>query len=310
MSVTGQPRVERSRTSLRRRLQKSGSGRWLLRTRPARWVVTRRRQRVTRQLARDEPDRFAGVHSCVLLIGHVKSGGTLLGAMLDAHPEIAFADEVDVVAQLAAGLDREQVFHLITRASRREALGGRVTARRLEPYSLSIPGQWQGRETTLRVVGDSRAGPTTRALGDHPAQLVALETALAPARVVFVHVVRNPFEPIGAMVRRSGRTVSDAVADHRAQCERLIRIRARLSPECLYTVRYEDLVARPADHLRGLLSLLDVEIRDDHLAACGALVQRGPARDRDRIPWTADDLEAVRATIERIDFLAGYGFDT
>jgi hypothetical protein len=283
-----------------RSVRRSATGRRLL---------ARRRHRLTRREVRRHPDRFAQVTTCCLFIGHVKSGGSLVGAMLDAHPRAVLADEVDVVAQVEAGLDREQIFTLLLRGARREARDGRVTARRLEPYSLAVPGRWQGRYEQLEVIGDTRAGPTTRRLGDDPERLDRLRAVVGDRRLAFVHVVRNPYEPIGAMVRRSGRTISDAIDDHRGQCRRLDELRARVPAGDLLTLRYEDLVADPRRHLAGLLAFLGLEGDDGHLDACAALLRPEAVRERDRIDWTRAQRDEVGATIAAHDFLAGYGYD-
>jgi hypothetical protein len=291
------------------RARRRGVPRSLRRNRVGRWALARRRHLLTRRELRRDPQRFQEVGTCCLFIGHVKSGGSLLGAMLDAHPATAVADEVDVAAQVAAGLDREQIFTLLVRGARREASGGRVTARRLDAYSLAIPGQWQGRHDRLELVGDSRAGPTTRALGESPEQLARLWEVMGDTRVAFVHVVRNPYEPISAMVRRSGRPLSDAIADHRAQCRRLVVLRRHLASGDLHTVRYEDLVADPERQVRDLSRFLDLEASPSFVTACIGLLHEQPVRERDRIAWRPDDIAAVAETIARYDFLAGYRYD-
>jgi hypothetical protein len=297
------------RPELRSRSRHSNMLRRLRRSRPARWVLGRRRELLTRREIRANPRRFDDVEACCLFIGHVKSGGSLLGAMLDAHPQTSIADEMDVVAQVAAGLDRRQIFTLLLRGARREAQNGRVTARRLVPYSLAVTGQWQGGYERLRVIGDSRAGPTTRALGSDLDRLARLRSVMGETRVGFVHMVRDPYEPISAMVRRSGRVLDDAVDDHRQQCQRLAALRERIPQQDLLTVRYEELVADPRGQLRRVLTFLGLEASTAYLDACAKLVHPEPVRERDAITWTPQAIAAVEQATERYDFLSGYGFD-
>jgi hypothetical protein len=306
MSQTSLPLERRPADQARRGI---GLRRRWRRSRAGRWVVGQRRQVLTRREIRRHPGRFDEVETCCLFLGHVKSGGSLLGAMLDAHPATALADEMDVVAQAAAGLDRDQIFTLLLRGARREASNGRVTARRLDPYSLEVPGQWQGRYDRLQVVGDSRAGPTTRTLGDDPARLTTLRTVMGGTRLAFVHVIRNPYEPICAMVRRSGRSLDDAIADHDAQCRRLVELRDRIPPDDLITLRYEEVVRDPRRSLRELLDFLGLEPVGGYLEACAALVSPQPLRERDRVSWTSAQQQRVEESIARYPFLAGYGFE-
>jgi hypothetical protein len=307
--MSGVEPVQRERDTARPVRRRIGMRRRLLRSKVGQWVLRHRRELLTRREIRRQPHRFDEVETCCLFIGHVKSGGSLLAAVLDAHPDTAFADEMDVVAQVEAGLDREQIFTLLLRGAQREARGGRVTARRLTPYSLAVPEQWQGGYERLRVVGDSRAGPTTRALGEDVVRLARLRAVMGETRLVFVHVVRNPYESIGAMVRRSGRSVTNAVADHRQQCRRLAELRDRIPAQDLFTLRYEDFVIDPRRHLRELLTFLDLELSESYLEACSGLVRSEPVRERDLVRWEKRDLTEVGRVIARFDFLDGYGFE-
>jgi hypothetical protein len=286
--------------ALSRRLQTSAAGRRL--------GVARRSLETTLR-HRADPTGFRTVQTFCLFLGTVKSGGTLLGAMLDAHPRIVLADEVDPLRYLDEGFSREQVFHLLAKGARREALKGRVTARRLEPYSLAVPGQHQGRGSAVAVMGDSRAGPTTRLLGRRPDLLDELRTALGDVDDRYVHVVRDPHDPISAMVVRGRRTLDDAIGDYAAQCRRVELLRAMIGPERIHTVHYEDLLTAPEAVLASTCAFLGVGADAGHLAACSAIVDSSRAGERRWVEWNPSAREQVRALVEEIDFLRRYGAD-
>lgn len=278
----------------------------LISSRAARTIDLHRRRTVARIQASRHPDRFAHLETVCLFVGHVKSGGTLLGAMIDAHPDAVMADEVDVLRHLDAGFDRREILEILVKNARREALKGRVTARRLGGYSVAIPGQWQGRFRHLRVVGESRGGPTTRRLGGHPEGLEALRRFSRPAELRFVHVVRNPLDPIAAMVRRGGRSVEDACADYAAQAERLEVIRSAMAPGELITVHYEELTAEPGDTVASVLEHLGLERSAGHIDACVGLVDARRPGERRWVAWSPEQLEQVRLVVGRHGFLAPY----
>ncbi len=267
------------------------------------------RSRVVQRQALADVNRLradlAGIETCVVFVGHTKSGGSLTGAMLDAHPSAVCADELDLTGRLDT-VERDEAFAQIIKNSRREALKGRVTARRLDPYSLAIPGLWQGRYETLRLVGDTRAGPTTRRLGADMGAIDRLRLRLGDVRLHVVQVVRSPHDPIGAMVGRSGRSIDDAIADYRDQCERLVLIRSRLGASEYSVVRYEDLIATPRAVLEGLARDLGLELRDDWLAGCERLVDTTTRRDRGRASWSSEHLAAIDDLVHDFDFLADY----
>ena len=116
------------------------------------------RRRVTAGIeAARRRQRYSTVEAFLVFIGHTKSGGSLVGAMLDAHARALVSDEIDVVRYTEAGFRRGQILALVERGSIRESMKGRVTARRLESYSLAVDGQYQGASHAPLVM--ATAGP-------------------------------------------------------------------------------------------------------------------------------------------------------
>jgi len=288
---------------------RSRAGSRLLESGPYRTADTARRFVSTSLQSARDPGRFRDVETICIFVGHVKSGGTLIGALLDAHPNAVLADEIDVLRYLSAGFRREQIFDLLLKGSRREARKGRVTARRLEPYSLAVPTQWQGRYEVLRVIGESRAGPTTRRLGREPWLLPRLYERMSGVRPRFVHVVRDPFDPIAAMIVRGKRSFTDASSDYSHQCRTLLELRERIDPEDLLTVRYEDFVRGPQESLRRVCGFLGLEASDDYLAACASIVDPAFRPERRLVEWRPEQIDAVRTMIEQTPFLDRYAAD-
>jgi hypothetical protein len=290
-----------------RGLSRSTAGRRVLRSPAMANVDNARRFAWSALQCARRPHAFAATRTVLVVIGHVKSGGSLLGAVLDAHPDAVVADEADLVRYVEAGFSRDQILHLMAKGARREAAKGRVTARRLEPYSLAVPGQWQGRCRVPLVVGDSRAGPTTRRIGADPTCLDRLVRTMAGSEVRFLHVVRNPLDPVSAMVLRSGRALDDAIADHLAQCRRLEALRRRIPAEHLLTVRYEDLVRDPVEVIGRACDHLGLARDGAHLAAAARLVRRDRRPERQQLTWDADRAARLLDAAARYDFLQGYG---
>src|SRR5512134_3319196 len=56
--------------------------------------------------AHKQPGLFGEVRDYVMFLGHARSGGTLAGALLDAHPNAIIGDEVDVFQYVNAGFER------------------------------------------------------------------------------------------------------------------------------------------------------------------------------------------------------------
>ena len=291
-----------------RAFAKEGAGAHLLRSPVYRKLDIARRYAATTYKNYRQPDLFADVDTLCLFIGQVKSGGTLLGALLDAHPHVVLADEIDVLYYVKAHFKREQIFHLLAKGAQREAMRGRITARRLTPYSLSVPGQWQGRSQKIKVIGDSKAGPTTRQLGKEPQLLTQLQTVMGHVDLRLIQVIRNPFDPISAMIMRGGRSFENAIEHYFDYCQTLADLRGQLPAGSLLAVRYEDFVAQPRQKLAALCHFLGIEPEDAYLAACVGIVKRTPDQYRQMVAWTPHWIEVVCDRMNQFEFLAGYPY--
>lgn len=286
----------------------SRAGRRVVRSPLYRFVVDRKRAISTRAGMIRRPDAFDSVESCFAFIGHTKSGGSLAGALLDAHEEIICSDELGLFRLVESGYSKEQMFYLMEAGARKEALKGRVTARRLEPYSLAIPGLHQGSATRPVAVGDTRAGPTTRQLASDPSLIDRAEARLGDVALKFVHVIRNPFDPIAAMVVRGHRSVEEATIDYLAQCRRLVRLGQRIGETRIVSLRYEDLVCHPSDELVRICGFLGIGASPSYLASASSIVDGSPRQDRLRIEWSREQVTKVEGIIRSFEFLGGYDF--
>jgi hypothetical protein len=233
----------------------------------------------------------------------------MIGALLDAHPDAIVADEVRALEYVSAGFQRDQLFHILLRGSRRELLKGRVTARRLTPYSYFVPGQWQGRYERLLVIGDGAAGSSTHRFAVDPNLLPHLQSLMAGIDVRLIHVIRNPFDPISVMMVRGKRTFQNAIDHYFTDCEILVQLQKQLGNSALHAVRYEDFVRQPEKHLSDLCSFLGLEACKDYLHACTGIIRGMPDQHRQMVAWDAHWIGVVREKIARYDFLQGYTFE-
>lgn len=286
-----------------RKVWKGSLGRRLRRSSGYRRVLIVRKRRLAEAARRRSPSAFEHIATMCVLIGHTKSGGSLLGAMLDAHPSVVFGDEVDILELCSAGFTPDQIFRTLERSASREAAGGRVTARRLGGYSLSMPG-WQGLHDRPTVAGVSRAGPTTRVLSDTEGIMEDFLGTFTDHRVVAFHVVRRPHDSVAAMVLRSGRDLQEAIADYTEQCVRLEHLR-RLLPDVL-TVHYRELTESTSEVVTRILEHLSVEVIDSHIDSCVSLIDPGMTPESELVDWDAPALDALAAVARRFDFLEPY----
>jgi hypothetical protein len=230
-----------------------------------------------------------------LFIGYPRSGHSLIGALLDAHPDAAIAHEINVLALIAGnGMDRDELFRTLLRVSESDA--GRKLGRRATGYSYAVPGQWQGYVRELRVIGAKAGEKTTRWLGRDPGELTKLRR-LVRAPVRLVHVTRNPYDSIARMAATTKggqpeRTLANAIDFLR----RLARINDRLirsGKVDILTIRHELFVRDPRADLLRLAEFLEIDRDPAWLKACAQIVFPTPQRARDAVAWTDDERAAV-----------------
>ena len=259
--------------------------------------------------SRGELRSFRSIERYCMFIGHARSGHSIVGAMLDAHPNVILPDEVDALRYVAAGFSREQLFHILLSRSRRQVVKERTKAgRNGKSYSYRVPDQWQGRFSTLKVIGDSKAGKSTQRLAQSPSILDRLRRCMGPVDLRFIHVVRNPYDNISTLMVRGGRSFDNAITQYFANCQALVAIRQRVG-DSLLTIRQEQVILQPALTLRQLCDFLQLTAPDDYLHACAGILYTSLPKSRYSVAWDDALIERVRRQIEQFDFLAGYAYE-
>ncbi|MCA9650401.1 MAG: sulfotransferase [Myxococcales bacterium] len=240
---------------------------------------------------------YPQLETLCLFVGHPRSGHTLVGAMLDAHPDVVIAQKLDVLRLVAGPSSLRAVVGAILASSGDAARTGRAAS----GYDYEIPGQWQGRHRELRVVGDKSAGHTTRRLARSEPPLERLRQR-TPLRIQLVQVVRNPLDNIATLVRRgSFDSVDHAIGFYDELCAAVAACDAPV-----HHLHLEDLVTQPHQQLRALAGALGIEPEDEWLDACGALLWPRVSQTRGGLEWSPEQLAAVERIVGRYPWLHRY----
>lgn len=275
-----------------------------LKRRLIKWLSLSRHYSLSYRLSRQSAGIFQELETYCVLVGSPRSGGSTLSALLDAHPNVIFTDEVDILKYISAGFTRDQIFHLLLTISQKQAILGRKDAGK---FAYRIPGQWQGRFSRLRVLGDSKAGKSARRFAQDPDLLCRLREFLQVQLRIF-HVLRNPFDTITAMHLRSGRPLAEGIDYFFENCSTVLHLRKQTHPFHFMTVRQEDLFHDPSSRIIAVCRFLGLEASQDYLQACSSMLYRPPTKIRSLVQWTPDLINLVMRKIEPFDFLQGYSF--
>ena len=254
---------------------------------------------------------FQDIRTYCLFIGHGRSGHSIFGALLDAHPNAVLADEVDTLFFLSAGFSRDQIYALIMARARLLAKHKRQkNGREGKTYSYWVPGQWQGRFKTLHVIGDSKAGKSAQRLAENPTLLHRLRDITADSTLKVIHVVRNPYDNISTDMLRGYRGFGEAIGHYFERCESIRDIRKEINDSDLLIIRQEDFIAQPKLWLSEACHFLGLEAMTDYLNDCASIVYKSPAKSRYKVPWSSKLIEDAQNRIEEFDFLGGYSYES
>jgi hypothetical protein len=247
---------------------------------------------------------FRNIEKYVMFIGYPRSGHSIFGSMLDAHPNIIIAHEQNILLYLKSGFSKNQIFSLIVKNSRDFTKAGR----QWEEYKYDIPGQWQGSFDTLKIIGDKKGGVSSIMILKNPDLVAKLQEEIKK-KLVFVHVIRNPYDNITTMSRKHKVEISSAIKSYfrRADAVKLIK---EMYPDIpMLDVKHEELIANPKIELENLCKFLEIEYTEDFLDACASIVMKQPSKTRFKIEWSEDSKKSVARRLKNYEYLAGYSFD-
>lgn len=255
-------------------------------------------------LRRRLADDFARVERFCLFAGYPRSGHSLVGALLNAHPDAVIAHELDVPPLILGGCGRDELYaRIVARARWFHLRGDRSN------YAYRVPGQWQGRFRRLRVIGDKRGGAVTRSLAAHP-ELLERTRALVGVPLRVLHVVRNPFDNVAAIAIWEKMSLADAARFYFRHCETTARLPELCAPGELLPLRHEAMVHDPASALRALCDHLGLAAEPGWIASCRSIVFPTPTGTRHKVEWSTSLRAETAARARDFAHLAGYAFDS
>lgn len=237
----------------------------------------------------------------LLFVGYSRSGHSLVGSLIDAHPNAIISHELHAAKHLAAGATLARV----QRAIALNAYFFHHFGRGYSGYDYEVPGQMQGRCRRLQILGDKKANGTTRLLRGDPHFAERLrESVGVPVR--WLHVIRNPFDNITTKARRTRTSLRFAADIYFQHVETVAGLR-RAEGEDVIDVYLDDLTQDPQRVLGSLITTLGLtDTPPDYFDACAERVFAKPRKTRSADDWTSGLLQDVRARMRDCEFLVRF----
>lgn len=309
---------------------------------------SRRHQRVTYDDLRAGAAAYAssgsapelsGVQTLVQFAGFPRSGHSLVGSMVDAHPDAVVAHELDLMGLVEQGFDATQLFSSVCQNSAEFERHGRWW----NGYCYRVDGGSGGTSPHPLVLGDKKADWAVRRVRREPALLERLTGTIGEVRSAWVVVVRNPFDNVATMSLRKGRrydqirinagspqqfrrrleraqdqhqsgdvsaaVLPEMVDDYALLCEGVALMKERIPAADWFELRHEDLVAAPELVLQRLLDFLRLPPCPGVSRGCATMVSTEVNRTRHQVTWSPPTREQVQQLTNKYSFLASYDFD-
>jgi len=267
------------------------------------------------KLSRSEPDLYQKIHDvknrvemfCVF-IGHPRSGHSLVGSLVDAHPDAVIAQELNSFQAFAEGINKNEICDFISANSQIFGSNGRLWG----IYDYIVPNQHQGEYRNLKIVGDKK--------GDGVVDEVKKDLHLLPAflksfdyKVKFFNVIRNPFDNITSISKNNKISLTSAMElfFERAEFIDWIRryVREKGGRENILDLKSEALVREPVFEIKRMCNFLGLEAFDDYIEDCASIVFKKPNTPRKEVSWDSYLVDVVYCRMKKYSFLEGYFFD-
>ena len=248
---------------------------------------------------------FNQIECFCMFVGYPRSGHSLVGSLLDAHPDIVISHEMDVLRYLRYGFSKRQVLSLIIHNDKSFTGKGREWS----GYDYNISGLWQGHYRQLKVIGDKEGSESTRQLKKNTELLDKVrETFDYPLKLI--HIVRHPLDNITThyIKRNPQQTLPEAIDDYFERVETNNSIRNQIDPIEWFEIAHEEIIEESKASLKKMTDFLGVEPNENYLNAATGKIYNSPHNSRNKIDWPEEMVEQVAERSQAYNFLKQYNF--
>lgn len=244
-----------------------------------------------------------------MFIGYPYSGHSLVGSIIDAHPNAVISHELHVGRLLKKGYPREKIFSMIIL----NAINFGQHGRTWNNYTYAIPGEWNGRYETIRVIGDKKGGGSTKFF-TKKAEIFDIVDSSFGIPVKYIHVMRNPFDIISTLCRKRKTNSQDQIRQMTDKCiqhiENAEQLRQQIPPEHWFDIYHEQLLAEPDGSITALFRFLGLETPEGFTANCEKIMYKSPHQSRLEMAWTETEKDYVLQALSRFPRFSTYTFES
>lgn len=248
---------------------------------------------------------FDAIKTFCIFIGYGKSGHTLIGALLDAHPNIVLSIELNALKIIQDNplITKDKLFKKIINRAKQFRINDCIWTN----YSYEVPGQYQGKFARIKVIGDKKGGNSSLLLRKD-LDLLDQFRDLVNMEIKLIHVMRNPFDIIATGLKHR-RQDWKIIETFNKMAEGVNLVKEKIYSDNLFDIKHEEFLRKPREILYDLCSYLNVIPHSDYLNACASTVRSKPHESRHEIDWPDNWIEDIQNIIDRYIFLKHYSFE-
>ena len=279
--------------------------------------------------------RLKNVKCFTQFLGFPRSGHSLIGSILDAHPQAIISHELDTMGLVQKNIPEKNIYGLIIENSKEFTKNGRYW----NGFPYVVPGQPHGQSNDLKVIGDKKGDLAVRRYRANP-ELLNVMTELIRAHPKWILVTRNPLDNIATMSLRKNRTYDklriaakesdtfkkelrklqqtddiasrvddDMISDYSRLCEGITEMSRHISTDSLYHIVYEDFCANPNEEIKNLCRFLNLDPDSKFITSSESIIRPGINKSRNKIGWSSSQRQKVGNLVKTHDFLKMYESD-
>ncbi|MEO0965080.1 MAG: hypothetical protein AAFY08_08160 [Planctomycetota bacterium] len=244
---------------------------------------------------------FDRVNTFCFFVSPARSGHSIIGQLLCAHPDVVLSDELGAVTMIDEGMSADQVYALI----RTQDLNLQARGRAKSGYDYRVGAAQNRTDKQPLVMGDAKGARATSLLACDETFLPRLREAVGVPIRAIVHL-RNPFDIVGSRVKRRGRKLDEAIKRVELLHAELLKAVERLGEDERLIQHHEDVIADPAGAFRRMFAFLGVKPDERAVKACAGKLWQRPRTARKQADWSADAIDRMRRLIDGNPLLAPY----
>ena len=263
-------------------------------------------------IAIQEPDLLNDLDDKKLLIfiGSARTGSTLLGQVLNYHPECLISNESGLISNV-----------VIKGASLREELK-KVLASAMDMYRTGLESNKKFGETIeryqsqwiqfgdlskdpdfskkdIKVIGDKKAGGSTKAYLERPGEVISF--LLSHPNVWLLQIIRDPVDAAVSYMKSHGVEPFEKACNEMINLTHAAHDLGKKVTNPYYFMYYEDLVESPREEITKILEWLNIDYSSSWLEKISQKIQQKEPSERPReFHLTANNLIRKNHAVEEL----------